>query len=1015
MKKVLSFILALSMVMMTMVFATVGVSAASALPITDDFSGAEFDAAKWNASSAAEYVQLVDGAIRLPGNQNGQRGFGVEVDETITSGEISIKFDLNIPADAAGEIAVMGGTTTMTDGNNIIRGYANDGRILLHGNEVAKLTKGQWYTIELVYDAATNTDVTITITNGDELIVTKKLADCSNFKTLGFTQSKFFCFGAKGSTDAGFLFDNVEITKVEKEPKVLPITDDFSGDVFDAEKWDVTNTEFVTQADGVITLLGGEYVQKGIGASVDEAITEGLISFKFDMNVPTDAAGEMAVMGGTTAMNDDHNLIRGDSNGVIKLRGNNIATLEKDAWYTIELLYDAATQTDCTITITKDGEVVATKALADCSGVKTWNFTTSKVFCIGAKYSTNAGYLIDNIAITKVEKAPIALPISDDFEGAELDTAKWNVTDTAFVTQADGVITLLAGEHSQKGIGVMLDEAVTDGLISFTFDMNIPTGTTGEMAVMGGTSAMTDDHNLIRGYSDGKIKLRGNDIATLAKDTWYTINLTYDSATQTDCKITITEQGNPKAVVATKRLADCGGVKTWNFTTSKVFCIGAKGSTNAGYLIDNIAIEKTEKLPKVLPISDDFNSDVFDEEKWNLSTMDYVTHADGVIELSGNTTSGVQKGIGTSLDEAITAGKISFKFDMSIPTGTAGEMAVMGGTSALNDGDNFVRGYSDGKIKLRGNDIATLAKDTWYTIELVYNCSDLTDCEITITEQGNSSAVVATKKLSECAYNTTLPDVFATSKAFGIGAKYSTTGVGFLIDNVTIDRYYEAPKVSEIKFVKYDDTTSTSLTNVSAGTKEIKVVFNTAMLDSSLSYTSVKLVKEGTSTPIVYTGVYSDDDLTWTIPLDNYLDAGAIYKLTLTSGVQNKVGTSAVESFKEFVADAGEYKVTVSAVKGTTPVTALSQLATGNVVTLKADVINTTGKPQELVLIYAGYNGKALKYYKGAEKAITAAQKNISITDVTVTIDKTDLTNFAVYGWESYDSLRVIADSYPVQ
>ena len=93
----------------------------------------------------------------------------------------------------------------------------------------------------------------------------------------------------------------------------------------------------------------------------------------------------------------------------------------------------------------------------------------------------------------------------------------------------------------------------------------------------------------------------------------------------------------------------------------------------------------------------------------------------------------------------------------------------------------------------------------------------------------------------------------------------------------------------------------------------------------------------------------------------------------------------------------------------------MSQITKGDTLTIKADVINTTGKDQKLQLIYGGYNGKLLIDYKGYTKDIAKTDKKVEIKDFTVTVDPTNMTQIRLFDWYDFATLKCLSEADTIQ
>ncbi|MBQ4110232.1 MAG: Ig-like domain-containing protein [Clostridia bacterium] len=1008
------------------------------LPVEDDFSGTEIDTVKWNGTNIA-HAMLVDRdtatgdkAVKIHNLYSGAV-FGVKLDEAITEGSINIKYDMYLPADSVdassgkfkGEFLIYGGTE-VADTSAIT--WLNGGTMNIPGAGGVFVPAAEtWYTIDVTLDVETN-KVTVKVTDGTN---NWEVAGVNKYTSLASTSQILFGGKYLNVNSSPYLIDNVSITIPEPVVHELPVEDDFSGTAIDTEKWNnITGTTSQVSLDtesGAVKLYD-IYENAGLGVKLDEAITEGYISIKYDITLPevffdkTASTSQIVVYGGS-GMGDSNAITFLNPDGMtIRGVGGYIFTPVANTKYTVETIVNIETQ-EVTVNVTDGTETWSKTAVTTSTSLA----STSNI-SFGGKYLNYApkSYaLIDNVVIKETEApGPLVyeLPVEDNFNGTSVNLTKWNASDSTKIALVDR--DTATGDKAVKiydiyagaGFGVKLDEAITEGSINIKYDMYIPADSVdettgkfkGEFLIYGGTEVK--DTAAITWMNGGTMNIPGvGGVFVPQKETWYTVDVTLDVETR-NVAINITDGTNNWAGAGINKY------EALNETSQIVFGGKVLNMNKSSLLIDNVSIKKAEPALPVehkLPITDDFSGASFDFAKWNGSDVNSVSLSDEAAKVYNGW--GSDKGFGVKLDEAVSSGKINIKYDMYLPsTNTGYEFRLTAGEAA---GDKTVLVNTDQSgMNLRGGyKFAKPSVDTWYTVDLTYDCNTF-DITVNLTPRDGGITETYTGTIVDTTEVKTNSQFYFGTKWIGDDANPGGDSEYVLVDNVTISRYYETPEIAGVTYVKYDDTESKDIvSNVSAGTKEIVVTFNTPMDKDTLNGTTMTLVNTTANETVTYTGTYNDSALTWTIPLENYLAPSATYVLTMTEDAKNGAGEAASLTPWEFKTDEGEYKAVVSAYKGDTKVTKLEELATNDVITVKAEVINTTGKPQNLQLIYAGYNSNKLIAYKGFSKTIAATDKNTTVEDLTVTVDKTDMTHIRLFGWHDFKSLKVLSASETIE
>ncbi len=1054
MKKFLSLLLALSMIMMTMVIVPISVSAVASLPVSDNFDGSTtIDTTKWDKVSKPNESP---GATIVAGTSYGRTGnvvklngadyanFGIKTTDCVPDA-FKVTFDVYVPDTFANcELKLKGGS------NDELLYIKKDKMTYTSkaGSASVTTTTNTWYNVVYEIDTTTgNTTMTVTPEGGTATTVSGKFtSDLNDANEIYFQQF----YMVANSTYA--LLDNVSISKVEStsggedsgdsgdaSTGILPVSDDFeAGTTIDA-KWtkvSANHASIVSGADygttgNVLKLSTGDYKNFGVVTTGEEPDA---FKVKFDVYMSdTYNNSELKLKGGS---NDELLYVKKGTINYTSAAGGKSVAVTTNTWYTVEFIVDSTGASTTTVT-PKGGE--ATTITGSFASLNTANEIYFQAFYLSA----NSAYaLLDNVSIEKytgtvsggddggeqggTTTTTGTLPVSDTFnDSTKVNTTKWNKVSNADKSPGYSIISgaeygadgnvLKADGTDYNNFGIKLNSAKSTGAFKIKYDLYVPEGFKSEMKLYSGDKAILylQSLNINGGFGVGSV-------GKVTANAWNTVELIcdIDSSTVT-CTLTTPDGTEARKSGVAKK--DDVAIDMTN--TNEIFLQAMYMNTNSNYvLIDNLSIEDYVIPTVELPIVDDFSGGKINTEIWNniSATASQVYVEDGAVHMGDIY---LDQGFAASLDEPITSGKIRLNYDVYATKEFMTQTEVKDGETKpvhtevlfyIGDGYNSKSRFiyfkpNETTVGGVGGSVLKPTADTWYNFDVIYN---ITTKEFTL---------VVTNKSTEETYSksgTSTKDITAVSH-LGFGMVYANEGTKahVLVDNVSFTRYYEVPKMESVTFVKYDDTTSTALTNVAAGTKEIVVKFNTPMDDTTLSNTTMKLEKvDGTTrTAVEYEGVYDDTAITWTIPLDEYLDAASTYELTMTADVKNGAGTKAAETTYEIGTDAGEYVVDISVMKGETEITALSQITKGDTLTIKADVINTTGEDQKLQLIYGGYNGKLLTDYKGYTKDIAKTDKRVEIKDFTVTVDPTNMTQIRLFDWYDFATLKCLSEADTIQ
>lgn len=803
------------------------------------------------------------------------------------------------------------------------------------------------------------------------------------------------------------------------------VFDDFDDSTtIDTNKW--TNVRYPNQeagsliVDGTVANRAGSNVLRignreydRFGTNFGSAITKGYVNIKYDIYVPTDWTKEVKlnIFNKTDNNTNDRTLLYLQSGGSLNFSSlangasNAITTLTLGAWNTIDLRVNVETG-EVAINVTKgNGDPVSKTGTYSSANILNVLKSVESIFF--QEMSIGQYAYIDNLLI---QHDNYELPISDDFNGGSFNSFKWNNSLTNYVSleeraAGDNAVKVF-GQYWPKNLSVKLDEPITEDAVNIKFDVKMPETKGREINVCGGDATEYENSRILGINANGELTLKGvsGKSINLTLGKWYAVDLLYNVKTKEVAVSAIPcEGGESKTISGISTATGIGNDKVFSFGTK----FGSDDATTYA-LLDNVSISKQEvvEVKRELPVTDDFGGDAIDTEKWDEITG---TTTGETPQVSLNNSAlkiyniYADAGIGTTITEPITDGKINVKyevwFDKEFIERTIenrAELLLYGG-KGFTTGDAIVWMCKDGfNISGAGSSICTPVAETWYTVDVTVDVATRQTTLIVTPENGKTITQTATCSSA----------AIASTSQIGFGGRnlnYEPKSYA-LVDNVSITQPVNAPKSEGVTFVKYDDTTSTALTNVSAGTKEIVVGFSADVDDSTLNDDTVTLVNKTTNTTVDYTGEYNATAKTWTIPLGTaYLDPSATYELTVTSAVQNGDGESAPLYRYAFTTDAGEYKVTsITAYKGDTVVDKWADLEDGDTITVKANVINTTGTDKTLLLICAGYNGDEVKACAVSNtKAVTKDQKNITVEDITLTVDKDDMKMVKLFGWDN--------------
>lgn len=233
-------------------------------------------------------------------------------------------------------------------------------------------------------------------------------------------------------------------------------------------------------------------------------------------------------------------------------------------------------------------------------------------------------------------------------------------------------------------------------------------------------------------------------------------------------------------------------------------------------------------------------------------------------------------GAGFELTQALNSGiwEISFDFKNMTEYSSYGGLRLTTSTSYPEDAlqNEFKLLVPSGGVWYTGSSTYTITPDAtkWYTFKMSLN-GDAKTYTATVTEKGNAT--------NTSTLEGTISDKAYDRIAFGYGKGDGTVReIEMSIDNLKVARPIDAPVVSAIKGVDYDDTEQTTLT---ASTKAVEVVFSEEMNESSLSG-SIKFTNAAGSA-VNFTGALAEDGKTYVMTLadDELLTAGAEYTINV--------------------------------------------------------------------------------------------------------------------------------------
>jgi hypothetical protein len=213
--------------------------------------------------------------------------------------------------------------------------------------------------------------------------------------------------------------------------------------------------------------------------------------------------------------------------------------------------------------------------------------------------------------------------------------------------------------------------------------------------------------------------------------------------------------------------------------------------------------------------------------------------------------------------------------------------------------------------------------------------------------------------------------------------------------------------ITDVEFVKYDASKVAAGTTVSAGTKQIKLVFSTPVDDDIIPFVTVTGVGAENAT-------INPDGSSLTIDFENCLEPGEEYTVTVDAAAPNanglEIGNEAVYTF---TADAGEIVFAVPSVKeGDNAVASVADIAEGDSLVVELPVINTAAEDASAWIVLAGYAGNKLVSVSTLPYTLAAdgAYSDTATLPVTVDANLAAATTVKAFVFDGITKIEPIAD-----
>ena len=227
-----------------------------------------------------------------------------------------------------------------------------------------------------------------------------------------------------------------------------------------------------------------------------------------------------------------------------------------------------------------------------------------------------------------------------------------------------------------------------------------------------------------------------------------------------------------------------------------------------------------------------------------------------------------------------------------------------------------------------------------------------------------------------------------------------------VLDNMKIYSRKSLPSVKKVRFHNIDGDELYFTENMPSEIDKISISFSEGMSEAALD-SGVHLYEGGTELTALVRS-YNSSDCTYTIELPDMLKGETDYSLIIDSGVENSTGvTLGAEKRYDFTTLEGVFEVKEFSITKDGKEVNLSDIAPGDTLTVKAELINTTGEEKSVCLSYGVYNGIFMNSFDAVEETTSSA-----IISKSIDFEVADTEDLSVHGflWQSSDSMKPIVD-----
>ena len=291
----------------------------------------------------------------------------------------------------------------------------------------------------------------------------------------------------------------------------------------------------------------------------------------------------------------------------------------------------------------------------------------------------------------------------------------------------------------------------------------------------------------------------------------------------------------------------------------------------------------------------------------------------------------------------------------------------------------------------------------WNTYKAVYT---ITPGKITQTNTilNASGDVLGTYSLDSVSNKNNITGKALSSFMFCYRSANSTDKL--VLDNMKIYSRKSVPSVKKVRFHNIDGTDLYFAQSMPAEIDKISISFSEGMSKTALD-NGVHLYEDNIELTNLERN-YNSSDYTYTILLPNMLKGKKGYSLVIDSGVENSTEVAlGAEKRYEFTAMEGVFRIKEFSITKGGQVVDLSEVVVGDTLTVKAELINTTGEEKSICLSYGVYNGIFMNSFNSIEEITSSAIISKSIDFVVA-----DTKDLSVHGflWKSSDSMKPIVD-----